>query len=109
MLQSLQQCLKETEKKHIRNLYGITEIDNSLLELDFICIGMIVNLADSIYSCIFGFRNTPLEALHTFQRGAYKYFLMDVMGCLSKCKRSEIAACITAFNFSGFSTGCHVI
>ena len=30
-LQSIQQCLTETEK-HIRNLYGITEVDNSLLE-----------------------------------------------------------------------------
>ena len=33
-IQSIQQCLTETEKKHIRNLYGITEVDNSLLELD---------------------------------------------------------------------------
>ena len=64
---------------------------------------MILNLADSINSCIFGFRNTPLEALHTFLLGAYKYFLRDVMGRLSKRERSEIAARITAFNFSGFS------
>eukprot|EP00731_Ephydatia_muelleri_P025349 Em0017g432a len=33
-IQSIQQCLTETEKKHIRNFYGITEVDNSLLELD---------------------------------------------------------------------------
>ncbi|KAL5463737.1 hypothetical protein EMCRGX_G032664 [Ephydatia muelleri] len=33
-IQSIQQCLTETEKKHIRNLYGITEDDNTLLELD---------------------------------------------------------------------------
>ena len=64
---------------------------------------MILNLADSINSCIFGFRNTPLEALHTFLLGAYKYFLRDVMGRLSKRERSEIASRITAFNFSGFS------
>ena len=65
---------------------------------------MILNLADSIYSCIFGFRNTPLEAIHTFLLGAYKYFLRDIIGRLSKRKRSEIAACIiTAFNFSWFS------
>ena len=64
---------------------------------------MILNPADSIRSCIFGFRNTPLEALHTFLLGAYKYFLRDVMGRLSKRERFEIAARITAFNFSGFS------
>ena len=72
--------------------------DNSLLELDLDL--SVLNLADSIYSCIFGFRNTPLEALHTFLLGAYMYFLRDVMGRLSK---SEIAACIAAFNFFGFS------
>ena len=33
-IQSIQQFLTETEKKNIRNLYGITEVDNSLLELD---------------------------------------------------------------------------
>ena len=64
---------------------------------------MILNLADSMYSCIFGFRNTLLEALHIFLLGAYKYFLRDVMGHLSKREISEIAACISAFNFSGFS------
>ena len=33
-IQSIQQCLTETEKKHICNLYGITEVDNSLIKLD---------------------------------------------------------------------------
>ena len=33
-IQSIQQCLTETEKKQVRNLYGITEVENSLLELD---------------------------------------------------------------------------
>ncbi|KAL5490903.1 hypothetical protein EMCRGX_G016100 [Ephydatia muelleri] len=33
-IQSIQQCLTETEKKHVRNLYGITEVENALLQLD---------------------------------------------------------------------------
>eukprot|EP00731_Ephydatia_muelleri_P007047 Em0003g1295a len=46
-IQSIQQCLTETEKKHVRNLYGITEVENALLQLDV-----------DLHRC------TPLEALH---------------------------------------------
>ncbi|KAL5499990.1 hypothetical protein EMCRGX_G011474 [Ephydatia muelleri] len=85
-IQSIQQCLTETEKKHVRNLYGITEVENALLQLDV-----------DLHRC------TPLEALHVFLLGIYKYFLRDFMGCLSKREKNEIAGRIAAFNFSGFS------
>eukprot|EP00731_Ephydatia_muelleri_P011328 Em0006g222a len=85
-IQSIQQCLTETEKKHVRNLYGITEVENALLQLDV-----------DLHRC------TPLEALHVFLLGIYKYFLRDFMGRLSKREKNEIAGRIAAFNFSGFS------
>jgi len=52
---------------------------------------------------VYIFSSTPVETLHTFLLGPYKYLLKTTMSALTKQQKQEILARMSAFNYSGFN------